>query len=56
MLRNSLTRSSYIAECCSDVADDKIPEIPPRLTDRLGRKWRSIPIDYGKNYVRLRCC
>jgi hypothetical protein len=29
-------RGSYIAECSSDVADDKIPEISARLIDRLG--------------------
>jgi hypothetical protein len=31
---NNLTRTRHIAECRSDVADDKIYEIPPRLIDR----------------------
>jgi hypothetical protein len=56
MLFNSLTRTRHIAECRSDVADDKIYEIPPRLIDRLGLKRPPIPIEFGKNYFRLRCC
>jgi len=52
----ALTRRRHIAECRSDVADDKIREIPPRLIDRLGLKWPPIGIEFGKNYFRLRCC
>src|SRR6516164_7790097 len=56
VLFKSLTRKRHIAECRSDVADDKIREIPPRLIGRFGRKWPPIPIEFGKNYFRLRCC
>src|SRR6516164_5921507 len=56
VLFKSLTRKRHIAECRSDVADDKIREIPPRLIDRLGLKWPPMPIEFGKNYFRLRCC
>ena len=53
---NNLTRTRHIAECRSDVADDKIYEIPPRLIDQLGLKRPPIPIEFGKNYFRPRCC
>src|SRR6516164_7282939 len=56
VLFKGLTRKRHIAECRSDVADDKIREIPPRLIDRLGLKWPPMPIEFGKNYFRLRCC
>ena len=55
-LRASSVLCSHIAECRSNVADDKIGEIPPRLIDPLGLKWPPISIEFGKNYFRLCCC